>query len=228
MNKLFYGDNLEVLQNHIGDESVDLCYVDPPFNSNRNYNQIYNNIGKDDIAQTQAFVDTWEWGESAELQLDMLRKDTKYTRRLVDTILGLEKILGKGAMLAYLVSMATRFVEIWRVLKPTGSFYVHCDPTASHYLKIILDGIFCDKGGDFRNEIVWCYKSRPQSKRYFGKKHDVLLFYTKSDQYTFNWEVTARLLSEQTVKKYRLVDENGRRYRLQGRGITGSPIRKGC
>ena len=225
MNKLFYGDNLEVLQNQISGESVDLCYVDPPFNSNRNYNQIYNNIGKDDIAQTQAFVDTWDWGDSAELQLDMLRKEPRYTQRLVDTILGLEKILGKGAMLAYLVNMSIRFAEIWRVLKPTGSFYVHCDPTASHYLKIILDAIFCDRGGDFRNEIVWCYKSRPQSKRYFGKKHDVILFYTKSDKYTFNWEVIARPLSEQTVKKYRLIDENGRRYRLQGRGITGSPIR---
>lgn len=225
MNQLFYGDNLEVLQKHIGEETVDLCYVDPPFNSKRNYNQIYNNIGKDDIAQTQAFVDTWEWGHSAELQLDFLRKEQRYTRRLVETVLGLEKILGKGAMFAYLVSMAVRFAEIWRVLKPTGSFYVHCDPTASHYLKIVLDSIFCDRGGDFRNEIVWCYKSRPQSKRYFGKKHDVILFYTKSDKYTFNWATVARPLAEQTVKKYRLVDENGRHYRLQGRGITGSPIR---
>ena len=225
MNQLFYGDNLEVLQKHIGDETVDLCYVDPPFNSNRNYNQIYNNIGKDDIAQSQAFVDTWEWGHSAEWQLEQLRKEPQYTRRLVDTIFGLEKILGKGAMLAYLVSMAIRFAEIWRVLKPTGSFYVHCDPTASHYLKIILDSIFCDRGGDFRNEIVWCYKSRPQSKRYFGKKHDVIFLYTKSDKYTFNWDVVARPLAEQTEKKYRLIDENGRRYRLQGRGISGSPIR---
>jgi len=225
MNQLFYGDNLEVLQKHIKDESIDLCYVDPPFNSNRNYNQIYNNVGKDDIAQSQAFVDIWVWGLTAELQLDILRKDQRYTRRLVDTILGLEKVLGKGAMLAYLVNMAIRFAEVWRVLKPTGSFYVHCDPTASHYLKIILDAIFCDRGGDFRNEIIWCYKSRPQSKRYFGKKHDVIFFYTKSDKYTFNWETIARPLSEQTVKKYRLIDENGRHYRLQGRGITGSPIR---
>ena len=225
MNQLFYGDNLEILQKHIGSETVDLCYVDPPFNSNRNYNQIYNNIGKDDIAQSQAFVDTWRWGLPAELQLDLLRKDQRYTRRLVDTVLGLEKVLGKGDMLAYLVNMATRFAEIWRVLKPTGSFYIHCDPTASHYLKIILDAIFCDRGGDFRNEIVWCYKSRPQSKRYFGKKHDVIFFYTKSNKYTFNWETIARPLSEQTIKKYRLVDENGRHYRLQGRGITGSPIR---
>jgi site-specific DNA-methyltransferase (adenine-specific) len=164
MNYLFYGDNLEVLQKHIDDESVDLCYVDPPFNSKRNYNQIYNNVGKDDIAQTQAFVDTWEWGHSAELQLDMLRKDPKYTRQLVETILGFEKILGKGAMLAYLVNMAVRFVEIWRVLKPTGSFYVHCDSTASHYLKIVLDAIFCARGGRFCNEIVWHYRASPSGK----------------------------------------------------------------
>jgi site-specific DNA-methyltransferase (adenine-specific) len=186
MNQLFYGDNLEVLQKHIGDESVDLCYVDPPFNSKRNYNQIYNNIGRDDIAQSQAFVDTWEWGHSAELQLDMLRKEPQYTRRLVDTILGLEKILGKGGMFAYLVNMAIRFAEIWRVLKPTGSFYVHCDPTASHYLKIILDAIFCDRGGDFRNEIVWCYRGGGSPKNDFGRRHDVIYRYAKSKNLIFN------------------------------------------
>ena len=181
MNHLFYGDNLEVLQKHIDDESVDLCYVDPPFNSKRNYNQIYNNVGKDDIAQTQAFVDTWEWGHSAELQLDMLRKEPKYTRQLVETILGFEKILGKGSMLAYLVNMAVRFVEIWRVLKPTGSFYVHCDQTASHYLKIILDAVFCARGGDFRNEIIWHYynKIHDRRKKLFPRATDVILFYVK-------------------------------------------------
>jgi len=186
MNQLFYGDNLEVLQKHIGDETVALCYVDPPFNSNRNYNQIYNNVGKDDIAQSQAFVDTWEWGLSAELQLDILRKDQRYTRRLVDTILGLEKVLGKGAMLAYLVNMAIRFAEIWRVLKPTGSFYVHCDPTASHYLKIILDAIFCDRGGDFRNEIIWCYRGGGSPKDDFGRRHDTIFRYAKGKTVIFN------------------------------------------
>jgi site-specific DNA-methyltransferase (adenine-specific) len=92
-------------------------------------------------------------------------------------------------------------------------------------LKILLDAVFCARGGDFRNELVWCYKSRPQSKKYFGKKHDCIFFYTKNEQYTFNWDVIARPLADETVKKYRLVDENGRQYRLQGRGITGSPIR---
>ncbi|MDR0327863.1 MAG: restriction endonuclease [Planctomycetaceae bacterium] len=190
MNQLFYGDNLEVLQKHIGEESVDLCYVDPPFNSQRNYNQIYNNVGKDDIAQSQAFVDTWEWGHSAELQLDLLCKEPKYTRRLVDTVLGFEKILGKGDMLAYLVSMAVRFAEIWRVLKPTGSFYVHCDPTASHYLKLLLDSIFCDRGGDFRNEIIWGYQWGGVGKRNFARKHDVIFWYSKhKTKWTFNEKI---------------------------------------
>jgi len=187
MNQLFYGDNLEVLQKHIGDETVDLCYVDPPFNSKRNYNQIYNNVGKDDIAQSQAFVDTWSWGESAEWQLDILRKEPKYTRRLVDTILGLAKILGKGSMLAYLVGMTVRIAEIWRVLTPTGSFFLHCDPTASHYLKIILDSVFCDRGGDFRNEIIWGYQWGGVSKRNFARKHDVIFWYSKhKTRWTFN------------------------------------------
>ena len=189
MNKLFYSDNLEVLQKHIAEESVDLCYVDPPFNSKRNYNQIYNNVGKDDIAQTQAFVDTWEWGESAELQLDMLRKEPQYTRRVVDTILGFEKILDKGAMLAYLVNMAVRIEEIWRVLKPTGNFYLHCDSTASHYLKIILDAVFCTRGGDFRNEIIWHYynKMHDRRKKLFPKANDTILFYVKDVDAPFTY-----------------------------------------
>ena len=225
-NQLYYGDNLEVLQRHIGDETVDLCYVDPPFNSNRNYNQIYNRINEDDdYAQSQAFVDTWCWGLQAEEYLQRLKMEPRYSRRVVETILGFEKILGKGSLLSYLVNMTIRFVEIHRVLKPTGCFYVHCDSTLSHYLKIILDCIFCESGGDFQNEIVWCYKSRPQSKKHFGKKHDTIFFYTKSDKYTFNWSAVARPLADETIKKYRLIDGTGRRYRLQGRGITGSPIR---
>jgi site-specific DNA-methyltransferase (adenine-specific) len=224
-NQLYYGDNLEVLQKHIADESIDLCYIDPPFNSQRSYNQIYNNIGKDDIAQSHAFVDTWSWGESAEIQLSRLERESLYSERLTETIHGFVKILGKGSMLSYLVQMAVRVQEIWRVLKPTGSLYLHCDSTVSHYLKIILDSIFCDKGGHFQNEIVWCYKSRPQSKKHFGRKHDTIFFYTKSENYTFHWNIVARPLADETVKKYRLTDEQGKKYRLQGRGITGSPIR---
>ena len=214
MNQLFYGDNLDVLQKYIGDETVDLCYVDPPFNSKRNYNQIYNNIGKDDIAQTQAFVDTWEWGHSAELYLDMLRKEPQYTRRLVDTVIGLEKILGKGAMLAYLVNMAVRFAEIWRVLKRTGSFYVHCDPTASHYLKIILDSIFCDRGGNFVNEIIWHYKGNSVPKYCLPRKHDIIFWYSKDKKPRFNPNDVLVPYAELTHKRYNHVDEQGRRYKI--------------
>ncbi|GHT14381.1 hypothetical protein FACS1894170_11340 [Planctomycetales bacterium] len=185
-NQLYYGDNLEVLQKHIGDETVDLCYIDPPFNSKRTYNQIYNNVGKDDIAQSQAFVDTWTWNIEAESLLDKMHREPQYTERLVETIDGFVKILGKGSMLSYLVNMAARVAEIWRVLKPTGSFYVHCDMTASHYLKIVLDSIFCAKGGEFKNEIVWCYTSGGTSKKNWAKKHDTILFYTKSNTHTFH------------------------------------------
>ena len=226
MNQLFYGDNLEVLQQHIGDETVDLCYVDPPFNSNRNYNQIYNNIGKerpegdgrnkDDIAQSQAFVDTWEWGLPAEELLDLLRKDQRYTRKLVDTILGFEKILGKGAMLAYLVNMAVRFEEIRRVLKPTGSFYAHCDSTASHYLKIILDAVFCDRGGDFRNEIIWCYRGAGYPKKDLGRRHDTVFRYAKSSNFTFNVDAIRTEYAEATKERFKHYIGNVRKGRNFG------------
>ena len=220
MNRLFYGDNLEVLQKHIAEESVDLCYVDPPFNSKRNYNQIYNNVGKDDIAQTQAFVDTWDWGELAEWQLDMLRKEPQYTRRLVDTILGLEKILGKGAMLAYLVNMAIRFAEIWRVLKPTGSFYVHCDPTASHYLKIILDAIFCDRGGKFNNEIIWRRHYSHNDGKKLGCVHDTIFYYTKSKDYTYHRQYF-EYDTDYIAKHYNQTDESGRQFRSVSMNAQG-------
>ena len=109
------------------------------------------------------------------------------------------------------------------LLADTGSIYLHCDPTASHYIKVIMDEVFGNE--NFRNEIIWCYKSRPQSKRHFGLKHDCLLFYSKSNDYFFNWKSAVRPLSEETISKYRHLDENGRRYRLQGRGIVDSPIR---
>jgi len=229
MNKLYYGDNLGIMRKYLPDNSVDLCYIDPPFNSKRNYNHIYNNIGdeKPDKAQSMAFVDTWKWNTLAEEEFREIKYNEKgcFTKQTSDLIIGLHKILGRGSLLSYLVSMTLRINEIYRVLKPTGSFYLHCDPTVSHYLKIVLDAVFCGQGGNIRNEIVWCYHSRPQSRKYFGKKHDTIFFYTKSDKYTFNWKEMVRPLSESTIKKYRLTDENGRLYRLQGRGIKGSPIR---
>lgn len=129
----------------------------------------------------------------------------------------------EGGMPGYLIWLNARFYEMKRLLKKTGSIYVHCDWHASHYIKIEMDKVFGTF--NFRNEIAWCYKTRPQSKRYFGRKHDVILFYTKSENYTFDWKAVVRPLSEVTIAKYKLVDDKGRRYRLQGRGITGSPIR---
>ena len=159
-NRLFYGDNLDVLRRKIADASVDLCYIDPPFNSKRNYFQIYNNQGGEDRAQAQAFVDTWEWGDEARDGLAWITdvanlNNGKLTPQTVALIRGLDAVLGHGSLFAYLVHMTLRIVEIHRVLKPTGSFYLHCDPTASHYLKLVLDAVFCGQGGDFRNEIIW-------------------------------------------------------------------------
>ncbi len=224
-NSLYYGDNLEVLRKYIKDETIDLCYIDPPFNSKRNYNQIYNNIGGEDRAQAQAFIDTWTWDTRSEEGLAEIISNYKgvFTKQSIELIIGLEKVLGKGSLLAYLVSMTLRIAEIFRVLKSTGSFYFHCDPTASHYLKLIIDAIFCANGGDFQNEIIWCYKSRHFSKTHFGRKHDVILFYSKSSSYTFNWESILRPLSPVTIQKFKLKDQNGL-YRLCGRGIKGSPI----
>ncbi|MFM6250662.1 MAG: hypothetical protein ACKPEQ_16190, partial [Dolichospermum sp.] len=129
-NQLYYGDNLENLRKYIKDESVDLCYIDPPFNSKRNYNQIYNNIGQEDKAQAQAFIDTWSWDNHANHGLDEILSNYhgRFTRQCISLINGLTDVLGKGSLLAYLISMTLRITEIHRVLKPTGSFYLHCDP----------------------------------------------------------------------------------------------------
>jgi DNA modification methylase len=191
MNELYYGDNLDVLRRKVGTETVDLCYIDPPFNSKRNYFQIYNNQGSEDRAQAQAFVDTWNWGDEAieglEYILDLERLngkagETRWTAQTVELIRGLEKVLGRGSLLAYLVHMALRIVEIHRVLKPTGSFYLHCDPTASHYLKLVLDAVFCGQGGDFVNEIIWkrygAHNDVGQGSQHYGRVSDTVLFYS--------------------------------------------------
>ncbi|CAD5976343.1 DNA methyltransferase [Planktothrix agardhii] len=187
-NQLYYGDNLEVLRRYIKDESVDLCYIDPPFNSKRNYNQIYNNIGGDDKAQAQAFIDTWEWDDHAIHGIEEIitNYNGKFTHQCIALIIGLRNVLGTGSLLAYLVSMTLRITEIHRVLKPTGSFYLHCDPSASHYLKLVLDAVFCSQGGDFLNEIIWCYRGGGVPKKNFGRKHDVIFRYSKGKDYCFN------------------------------------------
>jgi DNA modification methylase len=235
-NQLFYGDNLEVLRRHIKDESVDLCYIDPPFNSKRNYNQIYNNIGKEDQAQAQAFIDTWTWDDIANQGLAEIQENYlgHFTSQSIDLISGLAKVLGKGSLLAYLVSMTLRIAEIYRVLKPTGSFYLHCDPSASHYLKIILDAVFCGQGGDYLNEIIW--KRAETVKGNFGQgsqrfdgNTDTILFYAKSKNNKFN--SLFNNYSEEYIKNfYKYFEpESGRRYRLismtgPGGSAKGNPF----
>lgn len=195
-NQLFYGDNLDVLRRKIPSESVDLCYIDPPFNSKRNYFQIYNNIGSNgsDKAQAQAFMDTWEWGDEAEnglayiLNIENLNSG-KLTPQTVALIRGLNEVLGHGDLFAYLVHMTLRIVEIHRVLKPTGSFYLHCDPTASHYLKLILDSVFCagGNGGNFINEMVWIYsRMAAKGQKQLSRCHDIIFWYSKGKTWCFH------------------------------------------
>lgn len=223
-NALYYGDNLDVLRRKIKDETVDLCYIDPPFNSKRNYNQIYNNIGNEDRAQAQAFTDTWTWDDHAQVGYDeILANDHgRFQAQLIELIKGLRAVLGQGSLLAYLVSMSLRITEIQRVLTATGSFYLHCDPTSSHYLKLILDAVFCAQGGDYKNEIAWCYASGGVSKHWFAKKHDIVFFYTKSKDYTFNTQY--RPYSEGTMQRglTAVKKEMNEKYELRSQGAVMS------
>ena len=154
-NTLYYGDNLDILRQHVGDESVDLVYLDPPFNSNANYNVLFKErSGEESPAQIKAFTDTWEWTQESERTFEqeiVLNPETP--PNVKDMITAFRQFIGSNAMMAYLVMMTPRLVELRRVLKPTGSIYLHCDPTASHYLKLLMDGIF--DPGYFRSEINW-------------------------------------------------------------------------
>jgi site-specific DNA-methyltransferase (adenine-specific) len=227
MSSLYYGDNLDVLRKKIKDETVDLCYIDPPFNSKRNYNQIYNNIGNEDRAQAQAFTDTWTWDNLAISGFNeiLANDEGRFRPQLVALVKGLHGVLGEGTLFAYLISIALRITEIHRVLKKTGTFYLHCDPTSSHYLKLVLDAIFCSQGGNFINEIAWCYELGGRvSKKAYGRRHDTIFFYSKSDDYTFNYDAVLDEWSDKGKAKFRHQDEKGR-YRLIGRFLKDSPIK---
>src|SRR3990167_8040687 len=205
MNKLYFGDNLSVLRDHVKDESVDLIYLDPPFNSKVSYNVLYQSpLGGD--AQNKAFDDTWRWDTSAALALDELRQQDIAT---FNVLRAFQSFLGQSDMMAYLAMMAIRLVELRRVLKPTGSLYLHCDPTASHYLKILLDRIFGPTR--FLNEIVWKRHSAHSSAKRYGPVHDVILFYSKGDKFTWTNPRTA-YAEEYLEKYYKYDDGDGRLY----------------
>jgi DNA modification methylase len=215
-NVLYYGDNLEILRKYLPDASVDLIYLDPPFNSNRDYNVIFRDeSGNRSDAQLLAFEDTWHWGPSAESTYRYLTNTAHHEGRVPDKvstiIAALRSGIGSNQMMAYLVEMAVRLVELHRVLKPTGSLYLHCDPTASHYLKLILDSIFGPM--NFRNEITWKRFSGKNDPKRYGRSHDVILFYSKSDRMT--WNVQYGPFEEDYVdENYRYVEPGtGRRYR---------------
>jgi site-specific DNA-methyltransferase (adenine-specific) len=188
-NVLYYGDNLDILRRYIPDESVDLVYLDPPFNSNRDYNVIFKDeSGRKSDAQLLAFEDTWHWGPDAEAQYAYLTNTARNQGRVPSTVstivAALRAGIGENQMMAYLVEMAVRLVELTRVLEPTGSLYLHCDPTASHYLKVLLDQIFGPEC--FRSEVVWKRSSAHSSSKRWSPVHDTVLFYTKGDTYTWN------------------------------------------
>ena len=180
-NLLYYGDNLDVLREHIGDETVDLVYLDPPFKSNQDYNVLFAEHGVQAPAQIKAFEDTWRWDKSAAATYDEVVTEGG---RVADAMVAFRKFLGDNDMLAYLSMMAPRLMELRRVLKPTGSIYLHADPTASHYLKMLMDSIF--GATSFQNEIVWYYRGGGVSKGRFGRRHDILLYYTRGTKHTFN------------------------------------------
>ena len=225
-NKLYFGDNLDVLRKKIKDESVDLIYLDPPFNSAANYNVLFRTpTGEELEAQAEAFRDTWEWGASAREAYD----DVMAANGDVALVLsGLRKWLGENAMMAYIVMMTARLIELRRVMKPTGSIFLHCDPTASHYLKIMMDFIFGHQ--NFRNEIVWRRSGRRSSmSKIFRRAHDVIFFYSKQDDYDFVMQYEDH--DETLLKKYSQIDERGK-YQLvplmaSGKrgGETGRPWR---
>ncbi len=224
MNKLYYGDNLEVMRKFIRDETVDLCYIDPPFNSKRNYNQIYNNIGTEDRAQAQAFMDTWTWDDHANQCLEdiLTNKNGVQTQQSIAIINGLEKALHKGSLFAYIVAMTIRIGEIHRVLKPTGSFYLHCDDVADSYLRLICDSLFVARGGDFKNEIIWKRTTAHSDSGKYGRNADRILFYTKSLKFTFNTQYQP--YSEEYLARFNQADADGRKWmddNLSAKGLSG-------
>lgn len=215
-NTLFYGDNLPVIRDYLADETVDLIYLDPPFNSSRSYNVLYKDeSGAEAEAQMMAFEDTWHWNHSTEAQYRELIATGDKLAQILETLVA---VAGRNQMMAYLVMMAARLIELHRVLKPTGSLYLHCDPTASHYLKMILDLIF--GAGNFRNEITWKRQSAHNDSRGYGSVHDIILFYIKSDM--FVWNQIYQPYDEKYVEQYyRYTDENGRRFMSGDLGAAG-------
>ena len=222
-NALYYGDNLAVLREYISDESVDLIYLDPPFNSNASYNVLFREkSGEDSPAQIKAFSDTWQWTQETErtYELDIIQNPAT-PLQVKEMVAALRQFLGSNAMTAYLVMMAPRLVELHRVLKPTGSIYLHCDPTAGHYLRLLMDATFGKER--FKSQIVWkrtsAHSDTRQGRKQHGRICDLILFYTKGDSWTWN-PLYTEYDKDYIDQSYRHTEEEtGRRYRLDN--LTG-------
>lgn len=220
---LCYGDNLDVMREYLADESIDLVYLDPPFNSQRSYSLLFKEkSGAASSAQMEAFDDTWTWSQESEHAYDEMVNSARTPSRIVDTLISLRRLLGDNDVLAYLVMMTSRLIELHRVLRDTGSLYLHCDPTASHYLKIILDGIF--GGENFRDEIIWQrHNARSVKQAIWPRLHDVILFYAKGPDSTFNPTLVS---SGRVSEPHDLVTgADGLRYRTKD--LTGPEVRYG-
>jgi DNA modification methylase len=206
-DQLFYGDNLDILRRHLDDNFIDLVYLDPPFNSSRSYNVLFRHrSGEESQAQIEAFDDTWTWSQESEGQYQELINGGA-PPRVADAIEAMRRLLGENDLLAYLVMMTARLIELHRVLKSTGSLYLHCDPTASHYLKILLDAVFGPK--NFRNEIVWKRTAvKGDARLRYGRNHDTILFYSKTTNQSFQPQTTPH--SEEYSARFRFNDRDGR------------------
>jgi adenine specific DNA methylase Mod len=224
-NTLYFGDNLQVLREHIADESVDLIYLDPPFDSKRDYNLLFKTpkapkprqdaqeVRQEEPeygyaeAQITAFEDTWHWGQHAEDEFrEILQQPNTDVAELMRA---LRSFLKENDMMAYLTAMCIRLLELHRVLKPTGSLYLHCDPTASHYLKVVLDGVFGPER--FLSEVIWKRTTAHSGAKRFAPVHDTLLVYTKTSGFTWT-DTRVEYEPEYLDKYYRFDDGDGRRY----------------
>ncbi len=210
-NSLYFGDNLDILRT-FPDDAVDLIYLDPPFNSNRNYNTIFKDeTGTAAPAQIKAFTDTWKWHMAIDSYQEVMQRGGPVQRLLA----AMHEALGPNDVLAYLSMMAQRLYELHRVLKPTGSIFLHCDPTASHYLKLLLDAQFGKL--KFRNEVIWHYRKWPSGRAQFQRNHDVIFFYSKTDSKERNFEAHTMERAASTQKRFgtkKIIsgyDEKGRR-----------------
>jgi DNA modification methylase len=220
-NLLYYGDNLDILRRYVRDESVDLVYLDPPFNSNQSYNVLFKERGgKMSDAQIHAFEDTWKWGLDAE---HALKEIIETGGAVSQTMQAFRTAVGTNDMLAYLAMMAPRLVELHRVLKPTGSIYLHCDPTASHYLKLLMDAVFGPV--NFLNEIIWKRSHAHSSAKRYGPIHDVILYYSKSEAYV--WTDQRTEYAQAYIDRFFKFDDGDGRGTYWADNLTGNGVRHG-